>query len=119
MPRCAGRKPNGEPCERIVRASERYCYAHDPSRAAERKRNASRAGKSKANREATDVERTRDQLQSIADLVLGKDVAPAYAAVAVQALNGKLRALEILRKWRETDDLEQRISQLEERIPNG
>src|SRR5215213_10489479 len=51
MPRCAGRKEDGSPCERIAGASHTYCYSHDPKRAAERRRNASRGGRSKANAE--------------------------------------------------------------------
>jgi hypothetical protein len=51
MPRCAGKKEDGSPCERIVGASHSYCYSHDPERAAERRRNASRGGRSKANAE--------------------------------------------------------------------
>ena len=51
MPRCAGKKEDGSPCERIVGASHTYCYSHDPGRAAERRRNASRGGRSKANAE--------------------------------------------------------------------
>jgi hypothetical protein len=35
-------------------------------------------------------------------------------AVAIgQLLNARLRALELLRKWRETDELEARLEQLE------
>ena len=51
MPRCSGKKEDGSPCERIVGASQSYCYSHDPKRAAERRRNASRGGRSKANAE--------------------------------------------------------------------
>jgi hypothetical protein len=40
MPRCAGKKEDGSPCERIVGASHTYCYSHDPKRAAERRPNA-------------------------------------------------------------------------------
>ena len=32
MPRCAGSKPDGTPCERIVGASQTYCFSHDPAR---------------------------------------------------------------------------------------
>ncbi len=42
LPRCQALKSDGTSCERIVGASQKYCYRHDKSRAAERKANASR-----------------------------------------------------------------------------
>jgi hypothetical protein len=68
MPRCAASKPNGEPCERIVDASQTWCYAHDPARQAERRRNASRAARSKPTRELTNVKK---RLRELADDVMG------------------------------------------------
>jgi hypothetical protein len=55
MARCNGFKPDGTPCERIVSASQRFCFAHDPATAAARARNASRAAKSKPLREIKDL----------------------------------------------------------------
>jgi hypothetical protein len=70
MPRCAGKKEDGSPCERIVGASQSYCYSHDPERAAER-RNASRGGQSKANAEITGL---KVQLKKLAADVLSGEV---------------------------------------------
>jgi hypothetical protein len=62
MARCAASKPNGEPCERIVGASQTYCFPHDPNRAAERARNASKAARAKPTRELSDVKKRLRQL---------------------------------------------------------
>jgi hypothetical protein len=62
MARCAASKPNGEPCERIVGASQTYCFAHDPNRAAERARSASKAARTKPTRELSDVKKRLRQL---------------------------------------------------------
>jgi hypothetical protein len=116
MPRCAGFKPDSSPCERIVKASESYCYGHDPEREEERRRNASRAGRSKPSRDLKDV---KDQLQSLADGVLSGERDRAVASVAGQLLNIKLRAIEVERKVKETDELEARIEALERSREGG
>jgi hypothetical protein len=41
--RCAGIKRDGGRCTTIVKPPQTHCYQHDPERAGERKRNASRA----------------------------------------------------------------------------
>src|ERR671916_2685396 len=62
MPRCAASKPDRSPCERIVGASQRYCYAHDPARSEDRRRNASKGGKSKVNRNLSDLDKQLEKL---------------------------------------------------------
>jgi hypothetical protein len=115
MPRCTGQKPDGSPCERIVGASQRYCFAHDPSFAEKRSRAASRAGRAKRSPTTREAENTVAQLQQLADDVLAGRADRKDVAVATVALNARLRALEILRKWHEADVLLERIERLEER----
>ena len=113
MPRCAGSKPDGTPCERIVGASQRYCYSHDPGRSEERKRNASRAGRSKPSQEIVGLKR---QLQGIADAVLDGSIQQGRGAVAIQAMNALARVLELERRWRELGEVEARLDVLERRL---
>jgi hypothetical protein len=54
------------------------------------------------------------QLQELTDGVLSGGVERADAAVCGQLLNVKLRALEVERKVLETQELEERISHLEQ-----
>jgi hypothetical protein len=109
--RCAGAKRDGTPCERIVGAPQRYCYAHDPARAEARKRNASKGGRSKPNREILDI---KNHLKELTLEVLSGAVATAPYAVANQLINTRLRAVEVERKIREQDELLERIERLEE-----
>lgn len=109
--RCAGSKSDGTPCERIVKASQTYCFSHDPARAGERKRNASKAGRGGGSTEIRDLKK---QLQELTDGVLAGEVNRANAAVCGQLLNVKLRAVEVERKVKETEELEERIEQLEQ-----
>ena len=115
MARCVGYKRDGMPCERIVGASKQYCYAHDPARAEARKRNASKGGKSKPNREIAGI---KNQLATMVNEVLTGAVATAPYAVAGQLINARLRAVEVERKIREQDELEARLEALEQATGN-
>ena len=109
MPRCAGKKEDGSPCERIVGASQSYCYSHDPERAAER-RNASRGGRSKANAEIAGL---KGQLKKLAADVLSGEVERGAATAVNQIINSQARLLELERKIKETEELEARLEALE------
>jgi hypothetical protein len=110
MARCAANTEDGRPCERIVKAAQHYCYSHDPDRADERRRNASKAARSRPSRDLANV---KAQLQEMADKVLAGEQDRSAAAVAGQLLNIKLRAIEVERKVKEADELEERIEALE------
>jgi len=110
MARCAGCKPNGTPCERIVPASQRYCYSHDPTRENERRRNASRAGKSAGGREIRDLKR---RISEVVDAVLDGSQDRGRAAVAIQGLGALRGVLDLERKVKEADEMEARIEELE------
>jgi hypothetical protein len=111
MARCRGNKEDGTPCERIVGASQDHCYSHDPDRAAERRRNASRGGKARGNGELTDLKK---QLRDLASDVLDGSVDRGAAAVVNQILNTVIRAIEQERKMRELEEMAQRLEALEE-----
>ncbi len=110
MARCAGTTRGGERCTTIVKPPQAYCYAHDPERASERRRNASRAARSKPSREVLDI---KNHLKELTLEVLSGAVATAPYAVANQLINTRLRAVELERKVRELDELEARIEGLE------
>jgi septal ring factor EnvC (AmiA/AmiB activator) len=110
MPRCAGSKEDGSPCERIVGASQTHCYSHDPKRAEERRRHASRGGRSKANAEVAEL---KAQLRKLAADVLSGEVERGAGAVVNQIINTQARLLELERKIKETEELEARLEALE------
>jgi hypothetical protein len=110
MSRCSGFKPDGSPCERIVGASQEYCFAHDPTKQEARKRNAAKAGASKPTRE---VELLRDQLATLYSDVLAGETEPKVAAVAAQVANVRARVFELEAKAREQEEFARRLSELE------
>jgi hypothetical protein len=111
MPRCARKKGDGTPCERIVGSSQRYCYAHDPAFAEDRKRAASKAARSRSNPE---IRQIKGRLEDLYAKVLQGVVGRQAAAVANQIANTQLRAIELERRVREHNELEGRLEELEE-----
>jgi hypothetical protein len=107
---CAGNKRDGSRCTATVEPPQTYCWWHDPDNAEERRRAASKAGKSRSNREIPDV---KAQLQDLTRDVLAGDLETGRAAVANQLINTRLRAIEQQRKNKETEELEARIEALE------
>jgi hypothetical protein len=111
MARCAGIKRDGGRCTVIVDGSQTaYCYQHDPKRAEERRRNASRAAKSKPSRELVGI---KQRLSDLADDVLTGKVDRGVGAVTSQILNVYLRAVSVELKAREQLELIERLEALE------
>jgi uncharacterized protein YceH (UPF0502 family) len=114
MPRCAGKKGGATPCERIVGSSQQYCYAHDPAFAEDRKRAASKAARSPAKgRSTSEIRQIKGRLEDLYTAVLEGRAERAAAAVANQIANTQLRAIELERRVREQDELEDRLDELE------
>jgi hypothetical protein len=53
--RCSGITREGARCQRSAEGPNGLCWAHDPANAEQRRRMASRAGKSKPSRELADI----------------------------------------------------------------
>jgi hypothetical protein len=112
MARCAGIKRDGGRCAVVVGPGQSHCYAHDPGRSEERRRNAQRGGRTKgAGGELAALKR---QLRDLAAGVLEGNVDRAAAAVVNQILNTTIRAIEQERKNYETGELAERLEAMEE-----
>ena len=111
MAQCSGIKRDGGRCAVVVGAGQRHCYQHDPDRSEERKRNASRGGKSRG---AGELAALKKQARDLAADVLQGDVETGRAAVANQIYNTLIRAIEQERKNLETGELAERLEAMEE-----
>jgi hypothetical protein len=119
MARCQGIKRDGGRCTASVPEGSQWCFNHDPRRASERQHNASRAGKShpRASQEMKDLKR---RISEVVDAVLEGSQDRGRAAVAIQGFNALKGVLELERKVKETEELEERIERLETKIqPRG
>ena len=111
MRRCGAIKANGERCGRIVGPSQVYCYAHDPSNADKRRRDAAKAGRSSPN---TELKEIKASIKELTDRVLSGGVETGPAAIANQLMNTRLRIIELERRWKEIGELEGRLEALED-----
>ena len=110
---CSAIKANGERCKGIAATGSDYCPAHDPARAEERSRMASRAAKSRLSSTIMDIPTIKSKLKDLYDAVLEGRVDRSAAAVANQIANTQLRAVEVERRVREQVELESRLDELE------
>jgi hypothetical protein len=85
------------------------CPAHDPARKEARRRNASKAARSKPGREIRDL---KAQLEDLAAGVLDGSTEPKFGVVVTQILNARTRLLETQRKIRETEELARELEEL-------
>src|SRR5215217_6417645 len=111
MGQCAGIKRDGGRCAVVVASGQSHCYAHDPDRSEERKRNASRGGRAKGNGELADLKK---QVKDLAKDVLDGKVDRGRAAVVNQLYSTLIRAIEQECKMRELGELAERLEALEE-----
>jgi hypothetical protein len=114
--RCSGTKRDGSPCTATVEGLQRFCWWHDPANADNRRRAASKAGKSKRSRELAGI---KARLSDLAGDVLEGRQDKGVAAVASQVLNVYLRAVSVELKAREQLELIERLEALEEQLERG
>ena len=112
--RCQASKRDGTPCTLPARSDNGTCWAHDPANAEKRRKVAKRAGKTKPRGELAVVKR---QLREIADDVISGKLETSKGSVAAQVLGVYLRAVEQERRQRQLEELEARITILEEHAP--
>src|SRR5215211_6061722 len=110
MGRCAAIKPNGERCRLDAQEKQDTCWAHSPENSEKRRKRASRGGRAKANRELPTI---KALLEDLTEQVLSGELPTGPAAVANQLINTRLRAIEVERKIREAEEIEERLTRLE------
>jgi hypothetical protein len=110
MDQCRATKPNGERCRGSATGPHGFCWAHDPKHAEQRSRQASRAAKAKPIQEIKDL---KAQLEDLVEDALEGRREKGVVVVVNQILNTRLRLIELERKIRETEDIEERIKALE------
>ena len=117
MSLCSGIKADGGRCKAQATRSSSFCIGHDPDRADDRRRRASRGGKrggrGRPRAELADIKR---RLLELTETVLDGSQNRANAAVAGQLFNTLLRAVAVELKVREVDELEARLEELEAAI---
>jgi hypothetical protein len=109
---CSAIKPNGERCQRSVEGPHGLCWAHAPENASKRQWMASKAGKGKAGSSKVTKE-LHELLEDLLKRVVGGELETPKGAVAAQLVNCRIRLIDLERRTRETEELAERIGQLE------
>jgi hypothetical protein len=107
---CTATKRDGSPCTLPSYGSDGLCWAHDPKNAERRRRGQSRGGRVKPSDEIPEL---KSQLRKLASDVLSGKVDRGAAAVVNQILNTRARLIELERKIREQEVLEERLGAVE------
>lgn len=118
---CRATKPDGERCTKPAQRNC-YCWSHDQANAEQRRRNSSAGGRAvmsfvaeKGSSQREEIAEIKERLRVLAVDVLEGKVPAQPAAVAVQAYNALLRAVDLDRRVRELDEVEARLVVLEGR----
>jgi translation elongation factor EF-1beta len=120
MARCPEIKANGQRCKGDAIPGAGWCYSHDPGRAAERRRNASKGGKlGGRGRGSGELAEIKREIRDVIANALSGETERGVAAVAFQGFNALLKAVETERKAKETDELEERLEVLEQAQERG
>lgn len=109
--------PRGTRCQALATNGGQWCYMHDPARAGERHRNATRGGRSGSRgRPQSELSKLRDENAAIRDRLLEGDLQPGVAAVAMQSLNCDVRVVLAILKAKEQEELISRLELFEEQL---
>jgi hypothetical protein len=117
LSRCTAIKASGERCKgRAIEGSE-WCWNHNPDHADERRRHGAKGGKRGGRgRPQRETEAIKRLLEDLTDRVLSGELETGPAAVANQLINTRLRAIEQERKNKETEELAERVEELERHL---
>ncbi len=111
---CSAITSTGTRCKRIAMAGSEYCFAHDASTADHRSRNASVAAR--ARRNPDEIGEIKLISRGMVGKVLDGSMDRQTAFAVTQTLNTWMRALEIERRIRETEEYGERLAALENEV---
>ncbi len=118
--RCSAITKGGTRC-RLDATHGSYCYQHAPETVEERRRNASRGGKTGGNGRpgSGEVADIKKEIRGVIGGVLSGRVERSTGATMFMGFNVLLRAVEIARKIKEQDEVLARLEALEEQQPDN
>ncbi len=106
---CAKITRSGGRCTVSVSGVQEFCHLHDPTRSEERRRTASRAGRSKGNREVATL---KEEIKALIAEVRKGELDRNDAAVIIQGYRTLKDYIALERQVWETDELAAEIEEL-------
>ncbi len=109
MTTCAGITRQGQRCTLAARGSSGMCWLHDPARAEQRHRHASKAARSKGNME---VALLKEEIKAVIADVKAGELDRNDAQVMIQGYRALKDFIALERQIKETDELATEIEEL-------
>ena len=113
--KCCGVKRDGSQCAVAVNPPQTYCWWHAPENSAKRQKAAARGGKARASRVGKELHAL---LEDLTKRVIDGNLETSRGAVANQLIGTRIRLFEYERRLKELQELEARITLLEEHAPD-
>jgi hypothetical protein len=110
-PQCSGITREERRCTVSVNGAQEFCHLHDPARSEERRRQASRAGRAKGNKEVSTL---KDEIKTVIADVRAGELDRNDAAVMIQGYRALKDFIALERQIRETDELAAEIEEMRE-----
>lgn len=110
MGKCRATKANGEPCTLPANGLHGLCWGHDPANREKRRRQASRAARSKPGKK--EVAALKEEIKTVISDVKAGNLDRNDAAVMIQGYRALKDFIELERRVKETDELEAEIAEL-------
>jgi hypothetical protein len=109
--RCSAIRVSGERCRGVPIRSSDLCAAHHPDYRERRRSGARRGGKARGTSEMASV---KAEIKRVIEDVLESRIERGVGTAAFMGFNALLKAIETERRIREQDELEERITALEQ-----
>ncbi len=114
MAKCSGITRSGERCKGVAIDGSGLCYSHSPDYADARRRSASKGGKRGGRgRPLVELRNLEGKLDVLAEDVLAGRVDKGVGAVVSQIHNTQIRVISVALKARESEELEERLAEIE------
>jgi hypothetical protein len=114
--RCRATKRDGTDCTLPARGPDGYCWAHSPQNAEERRRAASKAGRSRPGRE---VRTLKADLRELIGRVESGELEPTPANTMIRAYSVLIDLIKLERGVYLEEDLAARVEALKGERPNA
>jgi hypothetical protein len=118
---CQATNQYGRPCQAKPQSGKDICWVHDPENAQERAR-ISLLGRKAATRrspQSLEIEDLKSEVKALIREVNEGAVTPNVASVICQLANVLIRGIEQNRKVGETEEIEERLAELERKAETG
>jgi Family of unknown function (DUF5763) len=109
--RCRGTKRDGSDCTLPAKGPDGYCWAHSPQHAEERRRAASKAGRSRSFA-STEVRTIKEEIKTVISDVKAGDLDRNDAAVMIQGYRALKDFIALERGIRVEDELAAELEEI-------